>query len=83
MRDQRAQNTAILDHGKPALTVETDLDGARKILSDLATAGVDMQWVLQKLENDGVAAFEKSFDGLYKNLVEKREQFAQADVPNS
>ena len=42
-----------------------------------------MRGVLQKLESDGVAAFEKSFDGLYKNLVEKREQFAQADVPNS
>jgi len=74
---------AILDHGEPALTVESDLGGARKVLSDLAAAGVDMKVVLQKLESDGVAAFEKSFDGLYKNLVEKREQFAQADVPNS
>lgn len=75
--------TAILHHGKPALTVEADLDGARKILSDLAAAGIDMHWVLQKLESDGVAAFEKSFDGLHKNLVLKREQFAQAGVPNS
>lgn len=74
---------AILHHGKPALTVEADLDGARKILSDLTAAGVDMHGVLQKLESDGVAAFEKSFDGLYRNLVLKREQFAEAGVPNS
>ncbi len=73
---------ALLDHGRPELTVETDLAGARKVLADLAAAGIDMSWVLQKLETDGVAAFEKSFDGLYKNLVKKREQFAQADVPN-
>ena len=74
---------AILDHGRPGLSVEADLDSARKILADLGVAGIDMQGVLVKLENDGVAAFEKSFDGLYKNLVEKREQFAQADVPHS
>lgn len=71
---------AILDHGKPAETVESDLDGARKVLSDVAAAGIDMKWVLQKLEDDGVAAFEKSFDGLYKNLVEKRQQFAKTKV---
>lgn len=78
-----ATYTAILDHGKPALTVESDLDGAKGVLNDVAAAGIDMKWVLQKLEDDGVAAFTKSFDGLYKNLLEKRGQFAQADVPNA
>lgn len=75
-----ATYTAILDHGKPALTVESDLDGARKVLSDTAAAGIDMKWVLQKLEDDGVAAFEKSFDGLYANLSKKRGEFAGAAV---
>lgn len=74
---------AILDHGRPAQTVEADLDGARKVLSDVAAAGIDMKWVLQKLEDDGVAAFEKSFDGLYKNLVAKRQQFAAAGVQSA
>jgi transaldolase len=72
--------SAILDHGTPALTVESDLEGARKLLGEIAAADIDMKWVLQKLEDDGVAAFEKSFDGLYKNLVEKRQQFAEARV---
>lgn len=71
---------AILDHGTPALTVESDLDGARKVLADVATAGIDMAWVLQKLEDDGVAAFEKSFDGLYANLSRKRGEFAEVSA---
>ena len=38
---------------------------------------------LQKLEEDGVASFEKSFDGLYKNLDEKKGQFLGTPVPTS
>jgi len=63
---------AILDHGKPALTLETDLEGARAHLRAITDAGVDMAWVLRKLEDDGVAAFEKSFDSLYANIQKKR-----------
>jgi transaldolase len=72
--------TAILDHGKPALTVESDLATAKQVLADIAEVGIDMKWVLQKLEDDGVSAFERSFDGLYKNLQEKRNQFAGVHV---
>jgi transaldolase len=71
---------AILDHLKPTLTVESDLDGAHAILQQVAAAGVDMKWVLQKLEDDGVAAFEKSFDGLYDNLTRKRGEFIDTSV---
>ncbi len=72
--------TAILDHGKPAPRVESDLDGAHKVLSDVAAAGIDMKWVLQKLEDDGVTAFEKSFDALHKNVRDKRNAFATIEV---
>jgi len=74
---------AILDHGKSALTIETDMDGARKSLADLASAGIDMAWVLRKLEEDGVAAFAKSFDGLYDNLNKKRGEFVETSVPSA
>jgi transaldolase len=63
---------AIVDHGTPALTVESDIGGARGHLRALAAAGIDMAWVLGKLEDDGVAAFEKSFDSLYTNIQKKR-----------
>jgi transaldolase len=73
---------AILDHLKPAPTVEADLGGARSILTALAAAGIDMNRVTKKLEDDGVAAFEKSFDGLYKNLEDKKGEFTATEVPS-
>jgi transaldolase/glucose-6-phosphate isomerase len=72
--------TAILDHGQAVLTVETALDEARAKLRELAAAGIDMAWVTQKLEEDGVASFEKSFDGLYQNLEVKRSEFSHSDA---
>ena len=72
---------AILDHCKPALTIESDLDGARSVLEDIPAAGIDMKWVMQKLEDDGVAAFAKSFDALYANVQKKRGEFVHASVP--
>jgi transaldolase len=78
-----ATYAAILDHCKPVLTVESDIAGAEGVLRDVAAAGVDMKWVLQKLEEDGVASFEKSFDGLYQNLDEKKGQFLGTPVPTT
>ena len=64
--------TAILDHLRPARTVEGDLEGAKHVLRDLAGSGIDIDGVTDTLEEDGVAAFEKSFDGLAKFLEQKR-----------
>ena len=76
-----ATYAAFLDHGTVALSVESGLEGARGTLRDLAAAGVDLKWVTDKLEADGVAAFEKSFDALYKNLEERRKEFTAEAVP--
>jgi transaldolase len=73
---------AILDHGKAVLSVESDLEKAKGELRGLKEAGIDMDAVTRKLEEDGVASFEKSFDGLYDNLDEKRGEFAGAAVPS-
>jgi len=73
-----ATYTAILDHAKVELTVEKNIDQEKTALRELAAAGIDMKAVTQKLEDDGVASFEKSFDGLYANLEEKRDQFVPA-----
>lgn len=64
---------AIMKSLKPALTIEQGMTEAREVLRALASAGVDMAWVMQKLEDDGVATFEKSFDGLYANVQQKRD----------
>lgn len=76
-----ATYAAILDHAKPAITVEADLDAAKSTLQSAAAAGIDLNWVMKKLEDDGVASFEKSFDGLYKNLLDKRNALVESEEP--
>ena len=66
-----ATYAAILDHSRPAHTVESDLEGAKQVLGNLAASGIDINGVTDKLEEDGVASFEKSFDGLTRFLQQK------------
>ncbi len=63
---------AMLDHLTPTLTIESDLDTAKALLQELSKHGIDLGWVMQKLEDDGVAAFEKSFDDLLGSLAGKQ-----------
>jgi transaldolase len=74
---------AILDHSRPSPTVESGLEEAKALLRELARVGIDLPWVMKKLEDDGVAAFSKSFDGLYKNLEEKRCQVEAGPTSHS
>jgi transaldolase len=69
--------SAIRDHLLPALTVENDLGQAHELIRQLDGAGIAISWVTSKLEEEGVRAFEKSFDGLAGNLLEKRAAFTR------
>ncbi len=71
---------AILEKAKAKRTIEQDVDKAREQIEELKQAGIDVDWVMKKLENDGVAAFEKSFDGLYEKLEEKKKEFIASSV---
>ncbi len=62
---------AILDHCSPRLSIESDLREAASVLQALADAGIRMDEVLDRLEAEGVASFEKSFDGLHRSLEGK------------
>ncbi len=73
---------AILDHARPAIAIEQGLQESRQALASLATEGIDMKQVLRKLEEDGVAAFEKSFNGLYENLNRKRGELVDVSLPS-
>jgi transaldolase len=66
---------AILEKAKPERTIEQGIEEARRQIEELGHAGIDIDWVMKKLEDDGVAAFEKSFDGLYAKLDEKKREF--------
>ena len=67
---------AFLDHGTPARTVDADVDGARRAMDALGEAGIDMADVARTLEDEGVAAFAKSFDELIQVLSDKANTMA-------
>ena len=59
---------AFRDHGSPRLTLEDDLDGARKTLSMLRELGLDLDDITMQLEEEGVTKFNKPFDALLTKL---------------
>jgi transaldolase len=61
----------FLDHGVVGRTVDKTASEAQKVLDDLAQVGVDMADVAKTLEDEGVAAFAKSFDELLQRLSDK------------
>jgi transaldolase len=65
---------AFQDHGTVALTLKEDVEGAQEQLARLADLGVDLERITQKLQDDGVAAFARSFDSLLNSVGEKRER---------
>jgi transaldolase len=66
---------AFRDHGQVALTIEEGLDEALAQLDQLGRgAGVDLTAVTEKLQDDGVAAFARSFDSLLASIQEKAER---------
>ena len=74
---------AILDHLEVSRTIDANLDQSRHVLEEVRSSGIDLDRVMVKLEEDGVAAFEKSFDGLYQNLRTRRDALLGEKVPQS
>jgi len=64
----------FLDHGTVAATVETDVDGARMRMAELTKLGIDLDAITNKVLDEGVAAFAKSFEGLIASIAEKRRR---------
>jgi transaldolase/glucose-6-phosphate isomerase len=69
---------AFLDHGQVALTLEQGLVEAQQQLASLADLGLDLQAITQKLQDDGVEAFARSFEGLLQAISERRAQLQAA-----
>ena len=66
---------AFVDHGTAARTIDVAVDEATEVLAQLAEVGVSIDEVTQKLEDEGVASFEKSFDELLGTLTERADTF--------
>jgi len=52
---------AFADHGRAEPTLQKDVEGARRVLDQLAMNGIDMAAITQELEDEGVAGFAKSY----------------------
>jgi transaldolase len=62
---------AFRDHGIVARTVDAEVDDARRAIADLEALGIPLASVTDKLLVDGLASFQKSFDGLLERLEQK------------
>ena len=62
---------AFRDHGEVSRTVDRDVEGAKRTIAELAAVGISLDEVTMKLLVDGIASFQKSFDGLLANLEKK------------
>jgi transaldolase len=67
---------AFADHGTLARTIDLDVDEAARQWDAIIAAGVDLDDVAAKLERDGVASFQKSFDELLDALKSKAATLA-------
>ena len=67
---------AFLDHGKAALTVGDDIEGARARMAALAELNIDLATVTERLQEEGVVSFANAFKALTKSIFEKRQRFA-------
>ena len=64
---------AFRDHGQPRETLTEDIEGAKKVMQELAEVGIDIDQVTDRLTDEGVRLFEEAFDKLLA-AVEKSTQ---------
>jgi transaldolase len=69
---------AFQDHGEVALTLERELDVARRVFERVAEAGVDYDDVVAVLEQEGVQKFADSFSELLEGVRAKRGELVSA-----
>jgi transaldolase len=63
---------AYQDHGEPEPRLEQGIEHARRLLEELAAAGVDYDDLTDTLEREGVEKFSASFDELLEALGAKQ-----------
>ncbi len=69
---------AFLDHGTIKGSLNNDIADAQSIVEQLRGFDIDIDKVCAKLLDDGVAAFESSFESLLHSIDEKRSKLCQA-----
>jgi transaldolase/glucose-6-phosphate isomerase len=64
---------AFKDHGMVKLTIEKDVDGAKRSFLDIERIGISMKKVTQELEGEGVDTFSESYNSLLASVKTRRE----------
>ena len=73
----QASIDALRDHGDPKPgTLMRDVEGAQRVIDELAKAGVDYDDVTATLEREGVDAFERSYLDCLSSLEKRAGQLA-------
>ena len=68
---------AFRDHGQAANRLEEGLDHATDVLNQLANAGIDIDQITQKLEDEGIEKFNKPYQKLL-DAIEAQKTKAMA-----
>jgi transaldolase / glucose-6-phosphate isomerase len=63
---------AFRDHGKPRDSLEENIEGARRVLDELAKSGISLDAITAELVRDGVRQFADAADKLYGAVAHKR-----------
>jgi transaldolase/transaldolase/glucose-6-phosphate isomerase len=61
-------------------TLDKDLDIAEAQLKRLAESGVELDLITEKLQDEGVEAFAKSFEALLLSVADKQERLLRHRV---
>jgi len=64
---------AFRDHGKVELTLESDLDEARRVLEQFEAKGFSLKAITEKLTTEGVKSFNDSFVQLMDTIEARRD----------
>lgn len=67
---------AYLDHGRPALRLDTEIAEATAVLDGLAELGIDLDEITDQLEAEGVQKFSTAYDKVLEALEKKRAAVA-------
>jgi transaldolase / glucose-6-phosphate isomerase len=65
---------AFRDHGRLRKSLTEDVAGAQKVMDDLASAGVSIKEVTDKLTDDGVKLFADAFDKLLAAVAKSTQK---------
>ena len=74
--------SAFADHGiLKKDTIEHGLEKANELFGKLRQIGIDIDFVTQQLENEGIQKFSDDYYKLINNLSEKRAKILASDAP--